>query len=125
MASPSDFTPICSSVEHNDGGANCFISNNITHFVSYLPQKLSIRQLDGSTATASGFGLKLIQHSSGIVLPLWPTYFMPSQQQCTFSPTALKYYLKLPSVQTHHLDTLHITTTTGTTITFPSIPTYI
>lgn len=58
------------------------------------------------------------------VLSLWLTYYMPNQQHCTFSPTALKYYLKLPSAQTHHLDALHITITTGSTVTFSSIPTY-
>jgi len=24
-----------------------------------------------------------------MIIPLWPTYFMPTNPQCTFSPTAL------------------------------------
>lgn len=46
---------------------------------------------------------------------------MPNNPQCTFSPTALKHYLKYPSVITHHLDSLQITTSNGNKVIFPSI----
>jgi hypothetical protein len=111
--------------EHNDGGANCFITNNLQHFTHYTPRPLRIKQLDGSTVSALGFGLKLIQcPTTKIILPLWPTYYMPSNLQCTFSPTALKYYLHLPTVTTNHLKSLLIVTSTGVEISFPSLPHY-
>jgi hypothetical protein len=44
---------------------------------------------------------------------------MPSNPQCTFSPTALKHYLNYPSVTTYQLDSLQITTSSGTKVTFP------
>lgn len=55
---PSSFLHIDSSIEHNDGGANCFISSKREHFTTYIPPQQSITQLDGSTAL--GFGVKLI-----------------------------------------------------------------
>ena len=47
---------------------------------------------------------------------------MPQNPQCTFSPTALKSYLRYPSVVTHHLENLEIVTSTGSKITLPSLP---
>jgi hypothetical protein len=49
---------------------------------------------------------------------------MPSNPQCTFSPTALKHYLHLPTVTTNHLKSLLIVTSTGVEISFPSLPHY-
>jgi len=64
QASPSLFTINGTTTEHYDGGANCFITNSKEHFIQYTPCSLQVHQLDGSIATAEGFGLKLIQ---------WPT----------------------------------------------------
>jgi hypothetical protein len=119
------FDIVSTSIEHNDGGANCFISNSLDHFVSLFRTPLHIKQLDGSSTLALGYGLKLIQcQKTGVIIPLWPCYYMPNNSHCTFSPTALKHYLKFPTVVTNHLDSLSIVTTTGTTITYPSIVTY-
>jgi hypothetical protein len=116
------FIPITTSIEHNDGGANCFIINNKRHFVNLISRPLQVQQLDGSIAVAEGYGLKLIQHlPSKYVIPLWPTYFMPNNTQCTFSPTALKHYLKYPSITTYHLQSLHITTPCNQLLEFPSL----
>jgi len=120
-APPSLFTVVKDSIEHNDGGANCFITNDMSHFTSFIPRNLQVRQLNGSTATAHGYGLKLIQcQTTKTIIPLWPTYFMPSNPQCTFSPTALKHYLCF-NVTTKHLESLSITTSTGTCLVYPSI----
>jgi hypothetical protein len=45
---------------------------------------------------------------------------MPTNPQCTFSPTALKHYLHY-STHTIHLECLHITTSTGQQLSLPSI----
>ncbi len=67
--------------------------------------------------------VKLIQcPTTKIILPLWPTYFIPSNPQCTFSRTALKHYLHLPNVHTNHLKSLSISTYDGLKISFPSLP---
>jgi hypothetical protein len=50
---------------------------------------------------------------------------MPDNTHSTFSPTALKHFLKYPEVTNKHLHSLVITTTTGQRITFPSILTYV
>ncbi len=119
---PSSFTTTASSVEHNDGGANCFITNNKEHFVNFISCPIKIQQLDGSIVSALGFGLKLIQHQpSKYIIPLWPTYFMPHNPSCTFSPTALKHYLQYPSVITTHLKALTITTPCAQVLEFPSL----
>jgi len=59
------------------------------------------------------------------IIPLWPTYYMPNNTTCTFSPTALKFYNKYPSITTKHLHSLHIITHNNIKLTFPSIPTKI
>ncbi len=123
MEVPStSFIPITNSIEHNDGGANCFITKNKSHFVNFISRPLQVQQLNGSIATAEGYGLKLLQHlPSNYIIPLWPTYFMPNNNQCTVSPTALKHYLKYPSVTTYHLQSLHIITPCHQLLEFPSI----
>lgn len=45
---------------------------------------------------------------------------MPTNPQCTFSPTALKHYLHY-STNTVHLECLHITTSNGQQLSLPSI----
>jgi hypothetical protein len=55
------FELVSTSTEHNDGGANCFISNRLDHFVSFFKTPLKVQQLDGSSTPALGYGLKLIQ----------------------------------------------------------------
>jgi hypothetical protein len=118
------FITFYTSREHNDGGANCFIANDLSHFTSFLPKKLQVKQLNGCMAQALGYGLKLIQcPNTKTIIPLWPTYYMPTNPQCTFSPTALTHYLKYKATTTH-LDNLRIITSSGVTMTFPSITTH-
>jgi hypothetical protein len=65
------FEFISTSLEHNDGGANCFISNRLDHFVNFSKTPLQVCRLDGSTTSALGYGLTLIQcQTSGIIIPL-------------------------------------------------------
>ena len=88
--------------------------------------KHNITQLDGSSSLAHGIGLKLICcPKTQAILPLWPTYYMPDNDTCTFSLTALKHYNMYPSVVTNHLDSLTITTKDNTSVKFPCIPTKI
>lgn len=87
-----------------------------------MSHPLQVQQLDGSITSAEGFGLKLIQHlPSKYIIPLWPTYYMPQNSQCTFSPTALKHFLKYPTIITYHLQALAIITPCNQKLTFPSI----
>ena len=118
------FQPITTSIEHNDGGANCFISNNINHFTNFIAKPILVKQLNGSTVKAIGYGLKLLQcPATKTIIPLWPTYYMPTNPQNTFSPTALQHYLHYKIV-TIHLDSLSITTSNGTKLIFPSVKTH-
>ena len=94
MVPSSLFITVTTSQEHNYGGANCFITNDITHFTRFLPKFLQVKQLNGCMVKALGYGLKLIQCPiTKVIIPLWPTNYMPSNHQCTFSPTALAHYL--------------------------------
>jgi len=118
VAAPSSFFEfITKSKEHNDGGTNGFISNDLSHFTSFLPKSLHVKQLSDRTIPALGYGLKLIQClTTKIIIPLWPTYYMPSNPQCTFSPTALAHYLHY-KITTTHLKNISITTSNGSTFT--------
>ncbi len=57
---------------------------------------------------------------ASILQKLWPTYFIPLNPQCTFSPTALRHYLHYRII-TEHLDSLSVITSTGITLRFPSL----
>jgi hypothetical protein len=121
VAPSSPIEYVITSQEHDDGGANCFISNDITHFTSYLAKPLLFKQLNHSSVKALGYGLNLIQcPSTKTIIPLWSTYYMPSNPQCTFSLTALSHYLQYKII-TEHLNSLTIITSSGTTLRFPSI----
>jgi hypothetical protein len=70
---------------------------------------------------ASGFGIIIIRPpTESILIDLSPCYFYPSAPQCTFSPTALKHYIQLPSVITEHTVHLAISLTDDLVIRFPS-----
>ncbi len=71
MVTPSSFIPIVTSTEHNDGGANCFIKNDISHFTSFIPKLLQVKQLNGGMTKALGYGLKLIQCPTTKVIILY------------------------------------------------------
>jgi hypothetical protein len=110
-------------VFHNDGGANCFIVNNSSYFWRLHSTSVAVRQLDGSTIQASGFGIIIIRPpTESVLIALWPCYLYPSAPQCTFSPTALKHYLQLPSVITEHTVHLAISLADDLVIRFPSCP---
>lgn len=119
---PNSFTFVTYSVKHNNGDANCFITNNLQHFTSYCHHPIKVKLLNGSLSNAVVFAIKLIQcPTTNTITPLWPTYYMPTNPQCTFSPTALKHYLGYPEVLTSHLEALHLTTSSGIKMIFPSI----
>jgi hypothetical protein len=93
----------------------------INHFTSCINKPLQVKQLNGSTAKALGNGLKLLQYPvTKTIIPLWPTYFMPTNCQCTFSPTALRHYLHCNDT-TEHLNFPSIITTSGITLRFSSL----
>ena len=72
---PSSFAYATTTIEHNNVGANCNISNDLSHFGSFKSSFLPVMQLDGSTATGQEIGLKIIQcPSSKHRLGLWPCY---------------------------------------------------
>jgi hypothetical protein len=109
---------------HNDGGANCFIFNDLELFWTITPSSVSVRQLDGSHITAEGSGVVIIRPPGAQhLLALWPSYYYPSAPQHTFSPNAIKHYLLLPSVQTEHASHLRITVDPIIQLNFLSLPT--
>jgi hypothetical protein len=110
-------------VFHNDGGANCFIVNNSSYFWRLHSTSVAVRQVNGSTIQASGFGIIIIcPPTESVLIALWPCYLYPSAPQCTFSLTAFKHYLQIPSVITEHTVHLAISLTDDLVIRFPSCP---
>jgi len=92
----------------------------------YFSSNPSSTTKNGATIIAEGYGLKLIHGpSTKIIIPLWPTYYMPQNPQCTFSPTALKHYQCYPTVITTHLLALDITMINGAQICLSSLHCFI
>jgi hypothetical protein len=110
----------------NNGGANCFVFNNSSVFFNFQTANLSVRQLDGSSIAAAGFGGVAIRPPNSLhILALWPSYYVPTAPQNMFSPNTLKHYLLLPSVTTEHTSHPNVTLPSDIIIYFPSIPTTV
>jgi hypothetical protein len=109
---------------HRDGGANCFIFNDLDFLWTITPSSLSIRQLDGSHITAEGSGVVIIRPPGAHpLLALWPSYYYPSAPHHAFSPNAINNYLLFTSVHEEHTSHLRITVYTIIQLNFRSLPT--
>ena len=76
--------------------------------------KCNAQIIIGGKAPAKGFDLVIIKiPNKNIIIPLWPSYYMPQTPQNTISQTTLKNYNQFRSVRTEDLIWLKITTDTG------------
>ena len=87
---------------------------DITCFYQYKQQSIPIQQVSGNSAQALGYGLVLVRiPNTSTIIPLWPTYYMPSNPQNTLSPTAIKHYNKYRSVTIEALGWIKLTDRNG------------
>ena len=88
---------------HLDGGANAFIFPNRDHFWAYNLTDTAIRQVGGSCIPSIGMGIVIIRLNNELVIPLYPCYHIPDNQQITFSPNALKKFNHFKSARIESL----------------------
>ena len=97
-----------------DGGSNSNVFTGIKLFAYIRPVPCNVQILNGSLSTAKVFSLVIIEiPKTNIIIPLWPSYYMPQNPQNTISPTALKYYNEFRNVRTEALRWVKINTDTG------------
>ena len=76
--------------------------------------KCNVHIINDRKPSKTGFGLIIIKiPNTNIIIPLWPSYYMPQTPQNTISQTTLKNYNQFRSVRTEDLIWLKITTDTG------------
>ena len=82
---------------------------------SYIkPVKCNVKILHVSKAPEKVFGLVIIKiPKTSIIIPLWPSCYMPQNPQNTTIKTALKHYNEFINVRTEALIWVKITTDTG------------
>ena len=97
-----------------DGGSNDHVLTCKEDFLIYKRNTINIQQLSGTTTLARGYGLSLIRiPNTSMIIPLWPTYFMPSNPQNTLSQNTLKSYNNFLRVRTEALGWIHFSNASG------------
>jgi hypothetical protein len=95
----------------------------LLYFGIFITPLFRVKQLDGSTVPAQGYGVIVIQPINKLhLLALWHSYYNNNAPQYTFSPNAIKHYLLLPSVITSHTNNLNIIFPSDVILNFLSIP---
>ena len=86
----------------------------ITIFAYIRPVEINVQNINGRKSPENVFGLGVVKiPNAKIIIPLWPSNYMPQNAQNTISQTALKYYNRFISVITEDLIWLQIATDTG------------
>ena len=66
---------------------------DITIFTYIIPVKCNVNIIQGRKSPAKGFGIVMVYISeTSIIIPLWPSYYMPQHPQNTISQTEIKHY---------------------------------
>ena len=68
---------------------------------TYIPlEKCNVKILNGGKASAKYIELLIMKKSeTNIIVPLWPTYYVPKNPQHTISKTAIKHYNQFITVR--------------------------
>ena len=86
-------------------------------FTYKRPVEYNVQIINNSKSPEKGFGLVIIKTpNTKIIIPLWPSYYMPQNLQNIISKNALKHYNQFKIVRTEALRWLQITTDMGTKI---------
>ena len=97
-----------------DGGSNSHVFTDIKLFTYIRPVQYNLQILNGIKAPEKGFGLVIIKiPKTHIIIPLWPSYYIPQNPKNTISQTALKYYNEFRNVITEALRWVQMNTDTG------------
>ena len=97
-----------------DGVSNYHVFTNIKMFAYIRPLQCNLKILNGSKSPEKCFGLVIIKiPKKNIIIPLWPSYYMPQNPQIAISQTALKRYSGFRNVRTESLIWVQINTDTG------------
>ena len=98
-----------------NGGSNSHVLTTKSHFVLFKETTINIQTLSGTSSVDRGYSLAIIQiPSTQMIIPLWPTYYMPDNPQNTLSQNALKSYNEFRSVRTESLGWIHFVNSTST-----------
>ena len=97
---------------HLDGGSNSQIFALRKHFWTFTPIKGKITQVTGDEGEYLGIGIVLARIGD-IIVPLYPSYYMPGNPQNTISTTAIKRYNDYRSVRIEALEWFKITNQEG------------
>ena len=86
---------------------------DIKLFAYIRPVQYNVQTLNVSKAPAKVFGIVIMKTpKTNIIIPLWPSYYMPQNPQNTISQIALKHYNEFINVIIEALRWVQMTTET-------------
>ena len=96
------------------GGSNFHVFTDIKLFAYIRPVQCIVKLLNGSKSPEKGFGLVIIKPPrTNIIIPLWPSYYMPHNLQNKISRTTFKNYNEFINVITEALRWVQLTIDIG------------
>ena len=102
-----------------DGGSNSHLFSNITIFTYTRPEKCNVKITNGRKSPAKGLGTLIIRVPiTNIIIPLWPSYYIPQTPQNAIIQTTLKHYNEFIRVRNEALRWLKVTIDTRDKIKF-------
>ena len=77
---------------------------DIKQFAYIRLVQCNVQIINGRKAPTKGFGFVIFKNlKTNIIIPIWPSYYMPQKPQNTISKTALKYYNEFRNIKTEAL----------------------
>ena len=105
-------TQVC--IEQLDRGSKSHMFTGITMFTYIIPVKDNIQIINGRKSPAKVFSLIIKKTpKTNMIIPLWPSYYMPQKPQNKINQTVLKHYNKFISVGNEDIRWLKITVDAG------------
>ena len=74
-----------------DSGSNIHIFTDKHAFYKMNSIQSGVQQVSGTSISSLGIRIVIIQLSDTIRVPIYPVYYIPTNHQNTFSPSAFKY----------------------------------
>ena len=93
VAPHSKMYTVSSVLFHKDGGDNIAVTNCMSHFSMFVPNKAMVKLANVNTVHSQVIGIILCCFPNcSIIYPVGPVYYCPGQPSKTISSGALKFY---------------------------------
>ena len=90
---------------HKYGGANVTVTDCMSHFSMFGPNKNTVKLANGNTGHAEGIGIILCRFPYCLIIyPVGPVYYFPGHPSNAISSGDLKFYVGFQKVTSKPLE---------------------